>query len=59
MATKKQLEDENADLRHEIQRFIALAHKALGAMEPNHTISVVGQGKKYIEEMINEGRARP
>lgn len=53
--TKAQLEDDNADLRHEIRRLVALAHKALGAREPNHQTSCIGLGRKYIEEIV-EGK---
>jgi hypothetical protein len=44
--TKKELEAE-------VKRLIDLAHKALGAREPNHQVSCRGLGREYIEAMVN------
>jgi hypothetical protein len=50
--TKKQLEIENAGLRGEIKHLVALAHKALGAREPNHDVSAKGLAREYLEQII-------
>lgn len=57
MVTKKPKQKTKAELKDEVKRLISLAHKALGAMEPNHMISCSGLGREYILEMINEGMA--
>lgn len=49
--TKKELEAENKKLREEIQYLVDLAHKALGAREPNHTVSATGLAAIYLEQM--------